>query len=175
MQSTSLKYTVLAALFAALTAVGGYIAVPIGPVPIVLANLFVMLAGLLLRPKWAFSSMGIFLFLGIIGLPVFAGGRSGFAVLLGPTGGFLSGYLLAVLLISLICLIGKPSLLRDSAAVLAGIAAVYLLGVPWLKINMGFDWNKALSLGMLPFIPGDLLKGAAAVFIAKNLRPQING
>lgn len=175
MQSTSLKYTVLAALFAALTAVGGYIAVPIGPVPIVLANLFVMLAGLLLRPKWAFSSMGIFLFLGIIGLPVFAGGRSGFAVLLGPTGGFLSGYLLAVLLISLICMIGKPSLLRDSAAVFAGIAAVYLLGVPWLKINMGFDWNKALSLGMLPFIPGDLLKGAAAVFIAKNLRPQING
>lgn len=174
-EKLSLKYTVLAALFAALTAVGGYIAVPIGPVPIVLANLFVILAGLLLRPGWAASSIGIFLFLGAIGLPVFAGGKSGFAVLLGPTGGFLFGYLLCAFVIALICGIGTPAIWKDIAAVAAGITAVYLLGVPWLKLNLGLEWGKSFSIGMLPFVPGDIIKGIAAIFIAGNIRPQING
>ncbi len=102
-QTVSIKNTVFASLFAALTAVGGYIAVPIGPVPIVLSNLFVILAGLLLKPKWAAASMGIFLFLGAIGLPVFSGGKSGFAALFGPTGGFLFGFLASAFVISLIC------------------------------------------------------------------------
>ena len=171
--TSSLKYTVLAALFAALTAVGGYIAIPIGPVPIVLANLFVMMAGLLLRVKWAASSIGIFLFLGAIGLPVFAGGKSGLAALFGPTGGFLFGYLAAAVVISLICRIGKTSIVKDIAALVTGIAVIYLLGVPWLKYTLSFDWGKTLSIGMIPFIPGDIVKGVAAVFIARSLRPQI--
>ena len=173
-QSLSIRYTVLAALFAALTAVGGYIAIPIGPVPIVLANLFVLLAGLLLGSKWAVSSIAIYLFLGAIGLPVFAGGKSGVVVLLGPTGGFLLGYLACALIVALICGIGNPSLWKDIVAVSAGIAAVYLLGVPWLKFNSGLDWGKVFSIGMFPFIPGDILKGIAAVAAAKTLRPQMN-
>ena len=175
-QTVSLKYTVFAALFAALTAVGGYIAVPIGPVPIVLANLFVITAGLLLQPKWAAASIGIFLFLGAIGLPVFSGGKSGFAALFGPTGGFLFGYLASAFLIALICRSGKKtSMIKDTAAVAAGIAVIYLFGVPWLKYSLGFEWEKALSIGMIPFLAGDLIKGAAAVFTAMSLRPQIDG
>ncbi len=170
---SSLKYSVLAALFASLTAVGSYIAIPVGPVPVVIANLFVLLAGLLLRPRWAASSMGIFLFIGAIGIPVFSGGKSGLAALLGPTGGFLFGYLSAAFMVSVICRIGKKSLISDIAAVAAGIAVIYMLGVPWLKYNLGFDWGKALGIGMIPFIPGDILKGAAAVFVARNIRPQI--
>ena len=173
-QPASLKHIVYAALFAALTAVGGYIAVPVGPIPIVLANLFVILAGLLLGPGGAASSIGIFLFLGALGLPVFAGGKAGFAALFGPTGGFLLGYLVSAVVISLICRIGsKKTVLKDSAAVTAGLAALYAVGIPWLKYNLGFDWPKAFAAGMIPFIPGDIIKGIAAVFIAKIIRPQI--
>ncbi len=66
-------------------------------------------------------------------------------------------------------------MMRDITAVIAGIAVVYLFGVPWLKYNLGFEWSKAVSIGMIPFLAGDLLKGAAAVFTALSLRPQIDG
>ena len=174
-QPAPLKQIVYASLFAALTAVGGYIAVPLGPVPIVLANLFVILAGLLLRPGGAASSIGIFLFLGAIGLPVFAGGKAGLAAFFGPTGGFLIGYFVSAVVISLISRSGKNrSALKDTAAVAAGIALLYMIGIPWLKYNLGFDWPKALAAGMIPFIPGDVLKGIAAVFIARTIRLQID-
>lgn len=165
---------VLSALFAALTAVGAYVAIPIGPVPIILANLFVLTAGLLLGMKWAPASMGIYLLLGLVGLPVFAGGASGPAVFAGPTGGFLIAYPISVFIMALISSRGTPSLKKDIPAVLAGIAIVYLLGVPWLKLSLGMEWGKALSAGMLPFIPGDLLKGAVAIILAKYIRPQLN-
>lgn len=173
-QKSSIRMMVLSALFAALTSVGAYIAIPIGPVPIVLSNLFILLAGLLLGKKWAPVSIGIYLLLGLAGLPVFAGGASGPAVFAGPTGGFLISFPLAAFIIALISSIGTPSLKKDIPAVLAGIAFVYLLGVPWLKISLGMEWGKALTAGMIPFIPGDLLKGAAAVILAKYIRPQLN-
>src|SRR3990170_6187985 len=90
-----LRWIVLASLMAALTAVGAYIHVPIGPVPIVLSTLFVLLSGLLLGSRWGLASMVLYLFVGAIGMPVFSGGRGGFAHFLGPTGGYLFGYVLA--------------------------------------------------------------------------------
>jgi len=165
---------VLAALFAALTAVGAYIAVPIGPVPIVLSNLFIIMAGLLLGKKWAPASTAIYLLLGAIGLPVFAGGTSGLAVFAGPTGGFLLGFLFAAFVIAAISSIGKHALWKDITAVLCGIALIYLTGVPWLKYTLSMDWAKAFPVGMLPFIPGDLLKGAIAVVLVRFLRSQLN-
>ncbi len=173
-KESTVKYLVFASLFAALTAVGAYISIPIGPVPIVLANLFVLSAGLLLGPKWGAASIGTYLLLGTIGLPVFSGGASGSAVLLGPTGGYLFGYLAAVIVIGLICRIGEPALWKDIIAVLAGISVIYLLGVPWLKLKTGMEWIPTFSAGMIPFIPGDLLKGAVAVVLIKIVRPQIN-
>ena len=88
-----LRQMVYASLLAALTAAGGYIQLPIGPVPIVLQNLFVLVAGLILGPRWGLTSMGIYLLLGLVGFPVFAGGKGGLAHLMGPTGGYLLGFL----------------------------------------------------------------------------------
>ena len=76
-QPISLRMTVYAALFAALTAVGAYMALPIGPVPVVMQNLFVFLAGLILGGRWGMASVGIYLLAGAIGMPVFAGGTGG--------------------------------------------------------------------------------------------------
>ncbi|MBB6482546.1 biotin transporter BioY [Spirochaeta isovalerica] len=173
-EKSSIRMMVMSSLFAALTAVGAYIAIPIGPVPIVLANFFVMCAGLLLGKKWAPLSMIVYLGLGFAGLPVFSGGASGPAAFAGPTGGFLIAYVLSALTIAIISGSGETRLWKDIAAVLAGIAIVYLVGVPWLKISLDMDWAKAMTAGMLPFIPGDMLKGAAAVAIVKYLRPRFN-
>ncbi|MGZ3535954.1 MAG: biotin transporter BioY, partial [Thermodesulfobacteriota bacterium] len=90
-----LRMVVLASLMAAMTAVGAYIYVPIGPVPIILSTLFAILSGLLLGSRWGSASMALYLLVGAIGLPVFAGGKGGFAHFLGPTGGYLFGYLVA--------------------------------------------------------------------------------
>ena len=106
--SSELHMTVYASLFAALTAAGAYIALPIGPVPIVMQNLFVMLAGLILGSRWGFAAIAVYLLAGAVGLPVFAGGVGGFSRFLGPTGGYLLGYLPAVFCIGLISQKTKP-------------------------------------------------------------------
>ncbi len=174
-KTLQIKMMVLAAIFAALIAVGSIISIPIGPfVPIVLANLFVLLAGLLLGPVWAFASVGIYLLLGLVGMPVFAGGVPGTVAFVGPTGGFLFGYAAAAIMVGIISSNRKPRIWKDIVAVLAGIMVIYLIGVPWLKQSKALDWNLAIKYGFTPYIIGDLIKGAVAVFLAKVLRPQLN-
>jgi len=90
-----LRSIVLSSLMAALTAVGACIHIPIAPVPIVLFTLFVLLSGLLLGSRWGLASIALYLLVGAIGMPVFAGGRGGFAHFFGPTGGYLFGFALS--------------------------------------------------------------------------------
>ena len=159
-------------MFAALIAAGTFIAIPVGPVPIVMQNLFVLLAGLTLGPLLGCAAAALYLMTGIIGVPVFAGFTGGVARLAGPTGGFLLGYLLAPLAAGLIA--GKPGNNIGRVvlifAVCLGLLVVYVPGIAWLKIRTGYEWEKALAIGFLPFIPGDILKGIAAVLIAPRLR-----
>jgi biotin transport system substrate-specific component len=166
-----LRMMLYASLFAALMAAGAFIAIPIGPVPIVLQNLFVLLAGLLLGRHWGLASVGIYLLAGISGLPVFAGGLGGIGRIVGPTGGYLIGYLPAVYLTGLISEKGNRKILFDLLGMIVGSAIVYLCGVSWLMTLTGMTLNKTLAVGMLPFLPGDALKIAAAIPITKALRP----
>lgn len=168
--STDLRSMVFASLFAALTAVGALIAIPIGPVPIVLQNFFVMLMGLLLGPRWGLAGVGAYLLAGALGLPVFAGGTSGLARFAGPTGGYLVGYLPCVALIGWISMRGHGHRVFDALAMLCGTSALYACGVSWLKLVTGMAWSKALGLGMIPFIPGDIAKIIAATLLIKSLR-----
>ena len=174
-QDLQLKRMVYAALMAALTAVGAYIAIPIGPVPIVLQNLFVMLTGLLLGGRWGVISIGVYLVAGAVGLPVFAGGTGGVGKFVGPTGGYLLGYVPAVYLIGMISEKGRGRVIVDVLAMVAGSAIVYAFGVPWLKVITGMSLSKAMAVGMLPFLIGDIIKIAAAVPIVRALRPMIDG
>ena len=171
--SSQLQMTVYSSLMAALIAVGAFIAVPVGPVPIVLQNLFVMLAGLLLGSKWGLASVSLYLLAGICGLPVFSGGGAGLGHFFGPTGGYLIGYLPAVLVIGLTSEKTASMSLRVVALV-AGAALVYLCGVSWLKIVTGMSVMKAMTVGMFPFLIGDAIKIVAALFIAKALYPMIS-
>jgi biotin transport system substrate-specific component len=162
---------VYASLFAALSAVGAWLFVPIGPVPIVLQNMFVFLAGLLLGSRWGLASVGVYLLAGACGLPVFAGGTGGIGRFVGPTGGFLLGYLPVVWVIGWIADRGRGRMPWDVAAMILGAAVLYACGVPWLKALTGMPWVKALAVGVYPFLLGDALKIAAAALIAKSIRP----
>jgi len=170
---SQLQMMAYASLLAALTAVGAYIAIPIGPVPIVLQSLFILLSGLLLGSTWGVAGVGIYLLAGAFGLPVFAGGAGGIGRILGPTGGYLLGFLPAVYVIGLISEQKKKSTLIDITAMLCGTIIIYTCGVSWLKVLTGMDLKKAVAVGMIPFLIGDALKIAAAVFIAKSVRPVI--
>lgn len=168
-----LRPLVYTALFVALISVGAFIAIPIGPVPIVLQNMFVLLAGLILGPVRGLACVAVYLLVGLAGLPVFAGGTSGIGKLFGPTGGYLLGYLPAVLVTGVISrtLGGKPS--SDILAMIAGSVIVYAAGVPWLKIAFSLSWGKAVAAGMVPFLLGDILKIAAGAVIAGKIRPFV--
>ena len=166
-----LRWMVLASLMAALTAVGAYIHVPIGPVPIVLSTLFVLLSGLLLGSRWGLTSMGLYLLVGAIGIPVFAGGKGGFAHFFGPTGGYLLGYVLAAGLTGFISERSRGLLILDILAILVGSIAIYGLGVPWLKMVTRMSWTKTLIMGMVPFLVGDAIKASVAIILARSVRP----
>jgi len=164
----------LTALFAALIAAGTFIAIPVGPIPIVLQNLFAILAGVILGPLLGGAAVALYLLAGILNFPVFAGASGGIAHFAGPTGGYLPGYLLAAIISGLIA--GRPRvstgtpLPRIIAAVAAGFLIIYVPGVAWLKISRNLSWARALMAGFVPFIIGDALKGVAAVLISGRLR-----
>ena len=153
---------------------GAFIAIPIGPIPIVLQNLFALLSGMILGPVMGSAAVGLFLLAGILNFPVFSGGGGGLVRFAGPTGGYLIGYLLAAFIAGIIS--GRPragantSLLRIAAATAAGLLIVYLPGVAWLKISRNLSWTRALFAGFAPYIVGDIFKGIAAVLIAPRLR-----
>ena len=169
-----LRMMVFASLLAALMAAGAYLAVPIGPVPIVMQNMFVLLAGLLLGSRWALASVAVYLLTGALGLPVFAGGMGGIGRLVGPTGGYLIGYLPAVFIVGYLSEKAAARIGYDVLAMICGTLVLYACGATWLKILTGMTWTKTLAVGMVPFLIGDAVKIAAAALIAKALRPVIN-
>lgn len=169
----------LIALFAALIAVGTFISIPIpgSPVPIVLQNLFALLAGLILGPAMGSAAVAIYLIIGAIGVPVFAGAVGGFVHLLGPTGGYLAGYLVCAFIAGLT--VGKVSggvktaYWRVLLASFLGFAVIYVLGIVRLKYAISADWPKAFAVGFVPFIIGDLIKIAIAVAVTPRLRKVV--
>jgi biotin transport system substrate-specific component len=175
---TSVTLT-LSALFAALTAAGTFIAIPLpmSPVPLVLQNLFALLSGLVLGPLGGASAVGLYLLAGAIGVPVFAGASGGFVHFLSPTGGFLFGYLLMATAAGFIA--GTPHaerscpLWRMALAAAAGIILQYVPGVIQLKLVIDDSWPGALAKGFLPFIIGDGIKGVLAVLSACRLRRPV--
>lgn len=150
-------------LFAALTAVGAFISLPLGPVPFTLQVLFVLLSGAILGPFQGALSQIIYLLLGVIGFPVFAGGTSGIGHLFGPTGGYLFGFVFASFLVGLLS--KNQRFWIKFFSMLLGILVIHFLGVLQLSFVAGMGFKKALLVGSLPFFPLDAVKA----FIASGL------
>jgi len=174
-QSLNIRMMVFATLFTVLIIIGGYISfpIPLSPLPIVLSDFFAMLAGLFLGKKWGSASVGLFLFLGALGLPTFAGGKAGLVVLFGPTGGFLLGFLVSAFVVGLISGKGKPSLLKDFLALFLGNIFLYSVGVSWLKFILKLTWREGIALGFLPFIPGIIIKVVVSIILINTMRPHL--
>ncbi|NUX01646.1 biotin transporter BioY [Wolbachia endosymbiont of Madathamugadia hiepei] len=135
------------------------IRIPLQPVPITLQSLGLMLIGLKFNRKTAFYSVLTYLSLGTAGLPIFAGFSSGYHTLLGPTGGYLIGFLVAVMAMGEVneLLDSKcESLMRDSLSCLAGTVVIFIYGVSWLAVHVGL--KQAIMVGVLPFILPGLVK-----------------
>jgi len=140
---------------------------------VVLSTLFVLLSGLLLGSRWGLIGMGLYLLIGAMGIPVFAGGKGGFAHFIGPTGGYLFGYALSAWVTGFLSERSQGSPILDVSAIVLGSLAIYLIGVPWLKVVTTLSWTKTLMVGMVPFLVGDAVKGAAAFILARSTRPML--
>jgi biotin transport system substrate-specific component len=178
-QNTAARRVFAVLVFALLTALGAHVAVPVPgtQVPITMQTLFVTLAGALLGPYLGAASQVAYLLAGIAGAPVFAMG-SGFAYLLGPTGGYLLSYPLAAALTGVLCgrdrSIGARAFARIALSMLIASALILALGWAQLSLLTG-NAARALQLGVLPFIVGDLLKVTLGALIALRLRPRTLG
>ncbi len=165
------KKLVYAALFAALTAISAQVTIQLPYVPITLQTFFVMLSGAVLGPYFGALSMAVYLLMGFIGLPVFAGLQSGLGVMAGPTGGYLLGFVLCPIVTGLIVRTrNKPGLLGYGMAMAAGTLVIYAPGVAWLSLVTRMPLDKAMIIGALLFVPGDALKVAVASFVARKIK-----
>ena len=161
------------AIGAALIAVLAQISIPIGPVPFTLQNFAIGLIATVFRPREAVLSVGLYLLLGAIGLPVFAGGGAGFHVLVGPSAGYLWFDLLYAGITSY--LIHKnSSYVRIFIANLLGDSLVFVGGILSLHFLAGMPFDKALAVGVIPFIIPDLAKIIVISFVGKPLLKRLS-
>jgi biotin transport system substrate-specific component len=167
-----------AALMAAVTAVAAQIAVPIFPVPFTLQVLAVVLSGLLLGSRYGALAQAIYLFVGAIGVPVFAEFRGGLGVVLGPTGGYLVSYPGAAAVAGLAAGAARSAsrrraLLLSFLVGCAALAVIYTVGAGWLSVVTDLPLAVAVAQGVLIFMPFDLIKVALAALVAVAAAPAI--
>lgn len=147
----------LAAVMTALLCMTGPLTVPLGPVPLSLTTAVLMAMALLLGARHAALCCGLYLLIGLCGVPVFSGFTGGLAALAGPTGGFLLGYLpLTALCGSMFSRWDRR--IGQAFACLAGTVLLYLCGVSWYAGQTGCGIPAALTVCVLPFLPGDMIK-----------------
>ncbi|MFE5838952.1 biotin transporter BioY [Arthrobacter sp. NPDC056493] len=164
----------LIAVFAALVAASALVAaIPVGGlgVPITLQTLAVILTGLALGPGRAFAAVGLHTLLGLAGLPIFSGGRSGLGILAGPSAGYIIAFPLAAAAVGWLAavVIRRTVKFRAvflfAAAMAASIVLIHGLGIAGMMVNAKLDFSKAF-LADLPFYPGDIIKNVLAVAVA---------
>lgn len=169
MQATFHKTAVMTrlALLIAMNCISAYLIIPIpfSQSPLALQTMVVNLVAFLLPPKQAFIVMVSYIFLGLIGVPVFTGGSAGPGKIFGPTGGYILGFAVAATLIA--WLKGNSYHFRRFALVSigVGIPVIYIMGAVQLQVLTGMPWSAVFFSGVLPFIPLDIVKciGAAAL------------
>ena len=162
-------------LCVALLCISAYIVItlPFTPILITAQTIIINLIALILSPKQSLLTVTVYILIGICGLPVFSGAVGGIAKLLGPTGGFLIGFLIIAPIISF--LKGKNlNILRYSVVtVLIGMPLLYLCGTAFMCLVHGMNLKAALMAAVVPFIIGDILKCAFASFLAFSLNKAL--
>lgn len=186
------KELTLIGLMAALICIMGplSITIPISPVPISLTNFALYFVVYVLGMKRGTMSYCIYLLIGLVGLPVFSAFTSGPAKLLGPTGGYLIGFLFAALICGFLVDRWNGNVFMYSVGMVLGAVVYYLFGTVWLAFHLsmqgaagqeggmsavlaGMNFKAALAAGVFPFIAGDVLKMIVCVLIAPQVRRRL--
>ena len=155
--------------FVLFTALGAYVYVPLAftPVPLTMQTFFVLLSGALLGKRLGSLSQAVYILLGMGGIPLFSAGSFGLMRIAGPTGGYLFGFVLAGYAVGKM-LKNKDSLSSIAIALTIGALIILLSGAGWLCLGLGFSIKNAFLLGVVPFMPGEILKVAAAAIICRK-------
>ena len=154
------------AAFIGLITLGSWISIPCIPIPFTLQTLFVLLAGAVMK-RYAVIPVSLYLLLGALGLPLFHNGIAGVGVLLGPTGGYLIGFIAAALITGLAY--EHTSSPVRIFGLMAATLIIYACGIGWLMYSLDREFIPAFAAGALPFIIGDTIKAGAAYLIARRL------
>ena len=147
--------------FAVLTAIGAQIEIPLKPVPLTLQTFFVLLSGAFLGKRNGFLSMSLYLLLGIVGVPVFAGGGFGPHILLGPTGGYLLAFPFAALTVGYLISV-RHNRIFVILAMMAGLFLIFAVGMLQLNFVYFHNWGESMKAGLLAFSLWDVVKLVAA-------------
>lgn len=169
----NLKDINVIALFTAVTVILAQISIPIpfSPVPVTLSIFGVFLSSLILGTRNGILSQIVYILLGLVGVPVFAGFRGGLNVLLSPTGGYIISYPFMALVIGLLVSRKKnASFITMTGALLAGLVVCYTLGTSWLAVSAKLDAAKAISAGVIPFLPLDIVKAVISAALGLQIR-----
>jgi len=161
-------------VFITLTTLSAFVRIPLPftPVPLTLQTFFVLLSGALLGRKLGGLTQGAYMFLGLTGQEIFTNASCGGFYLLGPTGGYLVGFVLAAYFAGSFLIKEKQSVLEVFIKLLAADFIILFSGMLWLKISLASGWDKAFLLGFLPFVPGDILKVILATVAYNKLRAR---
>lgn len=173
------KHLSMCALFSALIVAGAFIKIPVPVVPFTLQFLFTMMAGLLLGGKLGAASVGAYIFMGLLGLPVFAEG-GGLAYILKPSFGYLIGFAVGAYVTGVIAnRVSNPGYARLLAANFAGLGIVYLLGMSYYYVMSRFYLGNPIGLWplflycFLLAVPGDIVLCMLGAFLGKRLIPLV--
>ena len=172
-ESSTVKYTICA-LFVAFISICSQIAIYIGPVPISMSLFAIFMASLLLGMKYGTISVIVYILLGITGIPVFAGARGGFAIILGPTGGFLIGYILCALIVGFVSSRFINKKIYMGIGMIISVIVCYIPGILWHYIITGNTIFMSLKLCVIPFIPGDVIKIIISLILYSKISKRLN-
>jgi len=161
--------------FIILTSLGAFVRIPLPftPVPITLQTLFVLLSGVCLGSSLGGVAQISYIFLGILGFPTFTGTGSGLPYFLGPTGGYLFGFVLSSFFVGNFIRYAKNNLFLNFVIICIGDLILLFCGVIWLKFILGYSFIRLLVIGLIPFIPGDILKASVVTFIYSKLKSRL--
>jgi len=160
--------------FIILTALGAFVRIPLmfTPVPITLQTMFVLLGAALLGRSLGATAQIAYMFLGFAGLPIFTGAGSGLLYLSGPTGGYIFGFVLASIFLGRAIKRAGNNPFSIFGLFLAADAILFACGILWLRILFAQPLDHLLFIGLLPFVPGEVLKISAAVILYRKISPR---
>lgn len=175
MKNTKTVTLTLIALMAAVTCILGplSIAIPISPVPISFTNLAIYLTVMILGWKKGTVSYLIYLLIGLVGVPVFSAFTSGPAKLLGPTGGYLIGFIFLSLISGIFVEKFNGKIYMYILGMVLGTLVCYAFGTVWLAYQANMDFVKALWAGVIPYLPGDAVKILIGAFAGNEIRKRL--